>query len=113
MPKPLSFAKANTITPVSHTPPAIDFTPSIAPVPFVNHASPMCSSGNYMFFCESTSSPVCGVCPAGTATDRASYICETCTSGYFAEAGSQECSPCPAGKYGNGDGGVVEATACR
>lgn len=66
-----------------------------------------------MFFCEATSAPVCGVCPNGTATERASYTCETCVSGYFALAGSEECTPCPAGKYGTGDGGVVEETACR
>lgn len=75
--------------------------------------SPMCGAGDYMFFCEATSAAVCGVCPNGTATERASYTCETCDSGYFALAGSEECSPCPAGKYGTGDGGVVEETACR
>lgn len=75
--------------------------------------SPMCGAGDYMFFCEATSAPVCGVCANGTATERASYTCETCVSGYFALAGSEECSPCPAGKYGTGDGGVVEETACR
>ena len=73
----------------------------------------MCGAGDYMFFCEATSAPVCGVCPNGTATERASYTCETCVSGYFALAGSEECTPCPAGKYGTGDGGVVEETACR
>lgn len=66
-----------------------------------------------MVFCEDMSAAVCGVCPNGTATERASYACETCASGYFALAGSKECTPCPAGKYGTGDGGVVEATACR
>lgn len=73
----------------------------------------MCGAGDYMFFCQATSAPVCGICPNGTATERASYTCETCVSGYFALAGSEYCLPCPAGKYGTGDGGVVEETACR
>ena len=78
----------------------------------LHNFSPVCDSGNFMYFCESSSAPVCGLCPDGTATERASYDCEICTSGYFALAGSRECTPCPAGKYGTGDGGVVEETAC-
>lgn len=112
----LSTLSRARLLPLQHH--LLDVFPPRFPTPVRFHArgtakSPMCGAGDYMFFCEATSAAVCGVCANGTATERASYTCETCVSGYFALAGSEECSPCPAGKYGTGDGGVVEETACR
>lgn len=66
-----------------------------------------------MFFCDSTSAPVCTNCSDGYAAVRASYECEICVSGTHAVTGSSECTPCPSGSYGNGDGGVDEETACK